>query len=129
LAGGVFAHDALVVPLTLLLALAAKLLPRPWRAPTAVGLIVLGSVTLLAIPVLGRLGARADNATLLDRNYLLGWAGLAALTVVAVVVTGWRRRAVGAGGSAVGSAPFSGDRRRQDAESTAPRLAGRIGLP
>lgn len=98
LAGGVFAHDALIAPLTLGLALAARALPRWWRAPAAVGLLVLGSVTLLAIPVLGRLGAKADNPTLLDRNYLLGWAILAGLTVAAVAVAGWRRRAASRGG-------------------------------
>ena len=103
MAGGVLAHDALIAPLTLLLALAARALPRWWRAPAAVGLLVLGSVTLLAIPVLGRLGARADNPTLLDRNYLLGWAILAALTVAAVAVAGWRRQAASrASGSGAG---------------------------
>ncbi len=96
---GVFAHDALIAPLTLGLALAARALPRGWRAPAAVGLMVLGSVTLLAIPVLGGLGARADNPTLLDRNYLLGWAILAALTVAAVVVAGWRRQLASGAGS------------------------------
>lgn len=97
LAGGVFAHDAIVVPLTLALAIGARVLPRPWRAPSAVGLIVLGSVTLLAIPVLGRFGARDDNQTLLDRNYLLGWSILAALTAAAVLLAGLRRRAAGVG--------------------------------
>ncbi len=105
LAGGVFAHDALVVPLVVVLALGARLLPRPWRAPAAVGLIVLGSVTLLAIPVLGRFGALDDNPTVLDRNYLLGWALLAALTVVVVVAAGWRRRAAGLGGASVDPEP------------------------
>ena len=37
------------------------------------GGVVLGSLTLLAIPVLGRFGERPDNATLLDRNYTVGW--------------------------------------------------------
>lgn len=101
LAGGVFAHDALIAPLTLGLALAARALPRWWRAPAAVGLLVLGSVTLLAIPVLGRFGAKADNPTVVDRNYLLGWALLATITVVAIAATGWRRSADGPGGPSV----------------------------
>ena len=54
--------------------------PRAARAPAVVGFVVLGSVTLLAVPVLGRFGARPDNATLLDRHYLVAWLVLAALT-------------------------------------------------
>ena len=38
---------------------------------------------LWAIPVLGRFGARHDNPTLLDRNYVAGWALVAGLTLLA----------------------------------------------
>ena len=48
--------------------------PGRLRAPAAAAFVVLGSVTLLAIPVLGRFGARPDNPTLLDRHYVAGWA-------------------------------------------------------
>lgn len=99
LAGGVFAHDGLVVPVTLALGLGASVLPRWWRAPAAVGLIVFGSATLLAIPVLGRFGARDDNPSLLDRNYVLGWSILGLLTVALVALSGWRLRAIGLGGA------------------------------
>ena len=44
-------------------------------ARPSVGFVVLGSVTLLAMPVLGRFGARPDNPTLLDRDYSVGLAG------------------------------------------------------
>jgi hypothetical protein len=60
-------------------------LPRAARAPAVVGFVVLGTLTLLAVPVLGRFGARADNPTLLDRSYWAGWLVLAALTLVAVL--------------------------------------------
>jgi hypothetical protein len=53
-----------------------------------VGLVVLGSVTLLAVPVLGRFGARDDNPTLLDRHYGTGWLVVAGLVVLAVAVAG-----------------------------------------
>lgn len=87
LATGVVLHDAVLAPLVIgLAALGARLLPRPARAPAAVGLVVLGSVTLLAVPVLGRFGARADNATLLDRPYTAGWLLLAGLVLTSVVV-------------------------------------------
>ncbi len=52
------------------------------RAPAAVGFVVLGSVTLLAVPVLGRFGATPDNPTLLDRNYGAGWLLVAGLTLL-----------------------------------------------
>jgi hypothetical protein len=69
------------------------------------GLVVLGSVTLLAVPVLGRFGARPDNPTLLDRNYAAGWVVLAAATAAGVVLAAYlgrrrerRHRGPGAGG-------------------------------
>jgi hypothetical protein len=87
LVAGVVLHDGLIATVTLVVAaVAPRLLPRASRAPAVVGLVVLGSVTLLAVPVLGRYGARPDNATLLDRDYTAGWLVLAGLTVVGVVV-------------------------------------------
>ena len=84
---GVVLHDGVLAPLVLLLCLAGtRALPRAARGPAAAGLVVLGSVTLLAVPVLGRFGARPDNTTLLDRNYALGWVLLAVTTVVGVAV-------------------------------------------
>jgi hypothetical protein len=88
LAGGVLLHDGVLAPLTIG---AGLVLAALWRralstaVPGAVlaGAIVLGTVTVLAVPVLGRFGARADNPTLLDRNYVLGWLLLATLTVAA----------------------------------------------
>ncbi len=85
LVGGVVAHDALLAPLVLLLGvLAARLLPYVARAPVVVGLVVLGTVTLVAVPVLGRFGASPGNPTLLDRDYVAGWCVLAGLTAAAV---------------------------------------------
>ncbi|MGI8888375.1 MAG: hypothetical protein ACR2GB_05310 [Nocardioidaceae bacterium] len=92
----VIAHDAVLAPLTIGLALvAARFLPSWLRSPVAAGLVVLGSVTLLAIPVLGRFGARDDNLTLLDRDYGQGWAIFAAATAIVVAVLSalsWRRQ-------------------------------------
>jgi hypothetical protein len=84
----------LLAPVTIaLVVIATRLLP-PWlRGPAAVGLVVLGSLTLVAIPVLGRFGVRADNPTLLDRDYRAGWLIVAALVLVAVAAGAfWRRR-------------------------------------
>jgi hypothetical protein len=86
LAGGVLLHDALLAPLTIAVAaLATVLLPTPVRGPAAAGFVVLGSITVTAVPVLGRFGARADNPTLLDRDYTAGWLALAAAVLLAVV--------------------------------------------
>lgn len=80
LGGGVVLHDFVLAPLVLLGALALRrCLPYTWRAPLVVVAIVLGSLTLVAIPVLGRFGARPDNPSLLDRPYVAGWLGLLAL--------------------------------------------------
>jgi hypothetical protein len=87
LVGGVVLHDGIFAPLVLVVSLVAVRLGRRHRlAPLVAGLVVLVPVTLLAIPELGRLGARADRPTLLDRNYWLGWSLLATLVVVGVVV-------------------------------------------
>jgi hypothetical protein len=105
---GVLLHDGVLAVATLLMAaLVPPLLPRPARAPAVVGFVVLGSVTLLAVPVLGRFGARPDNVTLLDRDYVVGWVALAAAVLVTVAIASvLRSRAGGARG------PRPGGRRR-----------------
>jgi hypothetical protein len=100
LAAGVILHDGVLAIATLVVAaLVLPLLPRAARAPAVVGFVVLGSVTLLAVPVLGRFGARPDNATLLDRDYVVGWVALAVVVLVTVVIaSALRSRAGGARG-------------------------------
>ena len=103
LAGGVVLHDFLLVPLTLLLGVAlVRLLPANVRAPVAGGLVVLGTVTLMAVPVLGGWGANADNPTILDRNYTVGWLVVAGVTMLLVVLTIARRRGGRSGGPGAG---------------------------
>ena len=97
LVGGVLVHDALLAPLTIgATALGVRMFTRRARAAVVTGLVVVLTVTVTAIPVLGGWGARADNATLLDRNYAIGWAVFAALVLVGTViglVPLWRRHA------------------------------------
>ncbi|HXH78442.1 hypothetical protein [Nocardioides sp.] len=89
LAVGVLVHDGLLSAGLLVAGYAGRrLLPAAWRAPAAVALVVWGTLTVVAIPVLGRFGARADNPTLLDRPYLASWLVLLCVTVAAVVVAG-----------------------------------------
>ncbi len=89
LAGGVLVHDAIIAPITLLVTLVAgRLVPAPARTRVLVGLVVLATVTVTAIPVLGRWGARPDNPTLLDRNYVAGWLVFAALVLLGTLLAG-----------------------------------------
>jgi hypothetical protein len=95
LLGGVVAHDAVLAPLVVLTGvIAAVRLPGWARSAAAAALVVLGTVTLAALPALGRFGARPDNPTLLDRPYAAGWAVLAALVfvVAGIAALATRRR-------------------------------------
>jgi hypothetical protein len=115
LVGGVVLHDGVFAPLVLLIALIAVRVLRADRlAPVVVALVVLVPVTLLAIPELGRYGARADRPNLLDRDYWLGWSVLVTLVVVAVAagtLVSTRRRATVRGGD---DGTGDGGRRRRD---------------
>ncbi len=87
LAAGVILHDLVLTPVVLAVVWAgARVLPAAARAPAAVGLLVLGSVSLVAIPVLGRFGEVPSDPTHLDRNYLAGWSVIAGLVLTSVVL-------------------------------------------
>lgn len=93
LAAGPLLHDVVLSASVVgLCAAGARVLPRTWWAPATVVLVVVGTVTVSAVPVLGRFGARPDHPTLLDRDYTAGWLVLVAVVLVAVVV-GTRLRA------------------------------------
>ncbi|MGB3858350.1 MAG: hypothetical protein WA912_03775 [Ornithinimicrobium sp.] len=92
LGGGIIANDGIIAVVSLVVAaVAMRVLPEPARAPAAVGLVVVGTITVVAIPFLGRFGAREDNPTLLDRNYLAGYGVLVLIVVVAVTAFGLYR--------------------------------------
>lgn len=107
LVGGVVLHDGVFSVLVLVAALVAvRLVPRDRLAPWVVGLVVLVPVTLVGIPELGRFGARADNPTLLDRDYWLGWSVLVTLVLLGVLggaVLAARRRTPGGGDDGTGA--------------------------
>jgi hypothetical protein len=96
LAGGVVLHDVVLAPMLLAMAFASRKLPAHVRTPAVIGLVIWGSVTLLAVPVLGRFGASEGKSTLLDRPYLLSWYVGTVVTLVAVatvaMVGAWRQR-------------------------------------
>jgi hypothetical protein len=89
---GVVAHDVVLSALVIGVCLVgARLLPVAWRAPATVALVVWGTLTIATIPVLTRAGARADNATLLDRPYAATWWTISAIVVLLVAVSGFLR--------------------------------------
>lgn len=94
LVAGVVLHDALLAPVTIGVTLLAwRLVPAPWWRPAAVALVVVGPLSLLAIPVLGEYGALPDDPGLLERPYLASWLVVVAVTGCAVAAVGsWQRR-------------------------------------
>jgi hypothetical protein len=87
LAGGVAVHDGFLAPLTIAVTvLGTRLLPPVVRGRVTLGLAVLLTVTVSALPAILRLGARTDNDTLLPRNYLVGWVVLAVVVLVGTVL-------------------------------------------
>jgi hypothetical protein len=93
LASGVVLHDFVLAPVVLVLvAVGARVVPTGFRAAAVAGLVVLGTATVLAIPVLTGFGERPDNPSLLNRDYGTGWLVLAGLVLVAVVVGGLAAR-------------------------------------
>jgi hypothetical protein len=85
LAAGVVLHDFVLVPLTLAVGwLVIRHVPHGRRSAVLAGLVVLGTLTVTAVPVLGRFGERADNPTILDRDYAAGWLVVTAIIALAV---------------------------------------------
>ncbi len=100
LGGGVIAHDLVLAPVTIALTLlAARLVTGRARAAVVTGLVVLATATITAIPVLGGWGVRADNPTLLNRDYVIGWLVFAGLVVAGTLIAlaPWTRRRDGHG--------------------------------
>lgn len=97
LAAGVLLHDLVLAPLVAGL---GRLWPRVPRTAAVAGtavLVVLGPVTLVAIPVLGRFGARPDDPTLLPRDYTAGWFVVATVVVLGAVAAALAGNALGSG--------------------------------
>ncbi|BCK68839.1 hypothetical protein Srufu_027920 [Streptomyces libani subsp. rufus] len=89
LGGAVVLHDGVIAPLVLLAGLV--LVRGGGRGPVRGALMVAGALTMVALPVLLRPGARANSSVLpLDywSNWLVAVGGVAVVT--AVVVAGRR---------------------------------------
>ena len=94
LVGGVVVHDALLAPLVVVAGvLAVRLVPAAARAWVAAAAVVVGTLTVTAVPVLGRFGARPDNPTLLPREYVRNWLLLVAAVLVGTALVALVERA------------------------------------
>ena len=89
---GVVVHDAVIAPVSLGVGWAldrwgvATVGRRTARDAIGRGLLLIGSLTLVAVPVLGGWGRRPDNPTLLDRHYVVGWLAFAGLVLTGTLL-------------------------------------------
>jgi hypothetical protein len=80
-------HDVVLAPLVVSLGvLMVRVVPTWARTPVVAGFVVLGATTLLAIPVLGNFGNEVTNPSLMPRDYWSGWAVVATVAVVGVLL-------------------------------------------
>ena len=81
-------HDLAFAPVATLVAVAVvALVPRGLRAPVLAAVGASAVVLLVAWPLLGGYGRRADNPTVLPRDYTA--SVLVVLAVVWILATGW----------------------------------------
>ena len=86
---GPIINDGLVAPVVGIVGLALRgVLPRPWRGPVAVGLVLTGVLTLLSVPLLWRPYGTAVNPGLHDRDYGTGLAIALGVVWVGVLLVG-----------------------------------------
>jgi hypothetical protein len=91
--GGPIVHDGVIAPVVGLTGLLlTRIVPPPWRTPVAVGAVLTGVLTLVAIPLLWRPFGTAVNPGLHDRNYGAGLAIALGAVWLAVVVAGLTRQ-------------------------------------
>lgn len=95
LAGGVLLHDAILAPVVVAVGVvAARWLPRHFRAATAVAFLVWGTLTVVFVPVLSGQGGKPDNDTILGRPYWLSWLVMTLVLAAGAAFVGWRRSRV-----------------------------------
>ncbi|HEX9697191.1 MAG TPA: hypothetical protein VGB64_12875 [Actinomycetota bacterium] len=91
IAGAVLAHDALVAPIVIVIAHALRRIVAPrWLAAAQAGLIGSAIVTIATLPIVLRLGRRADNPSLLPRAYGTGLAVTLAVVWLVMVTAALR---------------------------------------
>lgn len=91
--GGPVLHDGIVAPAVGITGLLiARVVPKAWRVPVAVGAVLTAILVLLAIPLLWRPFGVPSNPGLHDRNYAAGLAVAVGVCWVAVLVWPWVRK-------------------------------------
>lgn len=94
-AGAAVAHDALLAPLVVGVAYALGRLPGDVRRPLRTALVLAGSVTAVALPMVLGYGRRADNPSVLPQAYGAYLAVLIGLMCAAVSIVNAYSRPMG----------------------------------
>lgn len=89
LIAGVVLHDALLSGLIIGLGAIGARLPRAVGAAAVTVLVVVGSITIVALPALVHAREPQANPTLLPRDYPLGWVIVALIVTALSAVVGW----------------------------------------
>jgi hypothetical protein len=86
--GAAVVHDLVLVPLVAVTAWGLRrLVPGRWWGPVRVGLVVTGTLCLVAAPVVAGFGQDPGNPSLLPRDYPAGL--VTAVAVVWLAVAAW----------------------------------------
>ncbi|MGI8722049.1 MAG: hypothetical protein ACR2JG_07460 [Geodermatophilaceae bacterium] len=92
LAAGVVLHDGVLAPATSVLGslsadrLSADRLSADRRRLLVIAAVSVGSLTLLALPLILQQDGVAGNSSLLGRNYLVGWVVACALVLIGATI-------------------------------------------
>ncbi len=87
LAAGVVLHDGVLAPATSVLgSLSADRLSADRRRFLVIAAVSVGSLTLLALPLILQQDGVAGNSSLLGRNYLVGWVAACALVLIGATI-------------------------------------------
>lgn len=92
--GSVVLHDAVAVPAVLAVGLATRAVPAVARRYVQAGLVVSGTVALVAAPLVSGLGRTPGNPSALPGNYAHGLLGVLAAVWAGVAVTAFAGAAV-----------------------------------
>ncbi|MCT9935112.1 hypothetical protein N5079_33415 [Planotetraspora sp. A-T 1434] len=84
-AGVAVAHDFLLVPVVMAVGLLMRRTVEPYRSCLATTLIIMGAVTVVALPLVLGFGKRPDNLSQLPLNYPLNL--VLVLLVIAAIST------------------------------------------
>ena len=93
LVGGVILHDAILAPVTVGWACWVRASCRATSAPRRHRFLLWGTLTLAFFNVLSGQGGKADNTTVLNRPYWLGWVILTVAIATVAIVLAYRPRA------------------------------------